>query len=149
MITISLLSPSFLVLENNQFSNKSEQAKKWLFSSAMQRLRRAFYWRPKSSISASKWIRSYQIIPLFYFPLQFCIVFVFLTTLQFFQWPQYHFEWGSSTGSIRQALYLLLVLDLKWRKAAFPAVWRSWLPQHVKNSPQTLLDWQLRREESP
>lgn len=56
---------------------------------------------------------------------------------------------GSSTNCTRQALYLLLALHLKWRNVAFPAILRVRLSQCVKSSPQILLNWQLRRKESP
>lgn len=165
MITISLLSSSFPVLENNQFSNMSEQAKMGLFSSAMQTLRQTLSLRPKSGISGviksfcvqleririSAFLFSPSDLSCFCFCFFFCLPFSSFdglsATLNTFL---YFLQRGEAAPVVPDRhFYLLLVLHLKWRNMAFLAIWRARLPQRVKSSPQTLLSWQLRREESP
>lgn len=153
MITISCLSPSFSVLENNQFSNKSEQAKMWLFSSAMQRLRLTLSFRPKSGVFSSKRIRSYQIIPClvkkrsefqrFCFHLQICLVLAFVTTFYLFQWRQCHFEHISllpPKGGKQHRLYQAGIISVastsfKVEKCGFPSNFKGLITSVYEEQP--------------
>lgn len=163
VITISLLSLSFLVLENNQFSDKSEQAKMWLFSSAMQRLR----WTPFSKAGIRFWsesrviimfsVRKDQNFSLFLLPLDLCSLWgVWLPFHSFdglnasFKPLPYFLQGGEAAPVVLDRDYICskyfiwsgeMRLSQLFKKLTCCSMWRA--------ASQTLLSQQQRRRELP